>query len=138
MNDSHDPLAFEPVPSASKRHDGWKPERQRDFIELLAIFGVVSVAAKSVGMSPQSAYNLLKRAGPDSSFAAAWRFAQHEGRARALATAIDRGLNGVATPVFYRGRQIGERRRFNDGLLIAALRYADPRAPKIGRDPWQS
>jgi hypothetical protein len=51
-----------------------------------------------------------------------------EGRERALGTAIDRALNGERTPVFYRGRQIGERVRYNDSLLLAALRAVDPRA----------
>ena len=33
MSDSpRDPLAFDPVPSASTRHDGWTPERQRGFV----------------------------------------------------------------------------------------------------------
>ena len=121
-----DPLNFEPVPSGSTRHDGWTPERQRGFIEQLARIGVVSAAARAVGMSPKSAYALLKRAGGESGFARAWASARDEGCRRALDTAIERALNGVATPVFYRGRQIGERRRYSDGLLIAALRHLRP------------
>jgi hypothetical protein len=62
-------LAFDPAPSASRRHDGWTPERQRRFIAALQEIGMVSAAAASVGMSRKSAYSLLKRAGPDSSFA---------------------------------------------------------------------
>ncbi len=130
MTDSADRLAFDPVISARDRHDGWTPERQRGFIEALATIGVVSAAAKSVGISPKSAYALLKRAGADSSFAAAWALAQREGRSRALDTAIARTFDGIATPIFYRGKQVGERRRYNDGLLIAALRYASPDALK--------
>jgi hypothetical protein len=68
-----DPFAFEPVPSASSRHDGWTPERQRAFIAELARIGMVSAAAPSVGMSRKSAYELLKRAGPESGFARVWR-----------------------------------------------------------------
>lgn len=126
MSDSFDSLAFDPVFSASRRHDGWTPERQRGFIRELARIGVVSAAARAVGMSPKSAYALLKRAGPDSGFARAWDCALDEGRARGIDTAIDRALNGVATPIFYGGRRIGERRHFNDRLLIAVLRYARP------------
>lgn len=126
MSDSPNPYRFDPVPSASRRHDGWTPDRQRSFIRELARIGVVSAAARAVGMSPKSAYALLKRAGPDSGFARAWGRALDEGRARGIDTAIDRALNGVANPIFYGGRQIGERRHFNDRLLIAVLRYARP------------
>jgi len=126
MSDSPDPFVFDPVPSASRRHDGWTPDRQRGFIRELARIGVVSAAARAVGMSPKSAYALLKRAGPDSGFARAWTGALGEGRAGGVDTAIDRAINGVATPVFYGGRRIGERRRYNDRLLIALLSHAQP------------
>jgi molybdenum-dependent DNA-binding transcriptional regulator ModE len=125
-------LTFTPVPTAFTRRDGWTAERQRDFIVQLARCGVVAAAAKAVGMTPKSAYALLKRPGADS-FAAAWQVAVGEGRSRSLDTAIDRALHGVARPVFYRGRQIGEYRRYNDGLLIAALRATDTRPPSRDR-----
>ena len=126
MSDSPDPYRFDPVPSASRRHDGWTPDRQHGFIRELARIGVVSAAARATGMSPKSAYKLLKRAGPDSGFARAWTCALGEARARGIDTAIDRALKGVATPIFYGGRRIGERRHFNDRLLIAVLRHAHP------------
>jgi hypothetical protein len=124
-----DPLAFEPVPSASNRHDGWTPERQRGFIAALAQIGMVAAAARSVGMSRKSAYALLKRAGPDGGFARAWRDAQAAGRASALSTAIERAIHGVEIPYFYRGIQRGTRRVYNDGLLIAALRATEGGGP---------
>ena len=114
-----EPLAFTAVPGCT-RHDGWTPQRQLAFIDALATIGIVSTAAKSIGMSRKSAYLLRKRVGAES-FAAAWDAALEQGRANALSTAIARVMTGVAKPVFYRGRQIGERRTFNDGLLIAAL-----------------
>lgn len=116
----HDPLAFTPV-AVAPRHDGWTPARQREFIEQLARIGVVSAAARAVGKAPKSAYALRKR--PDAaSFAAAWEAALAEGQSRALDTSIDRALHGERRPVFYKGKQVGERVRYNDGLLIAALR----------------
>lgn len=120
----NDLLEFTPVPgpaSGITRHDGWSPVRQRGFIAALARIGVVSAAAKAVGMSRHSAYTLRKRDGAES-FSAAWDAALDQGRGEALSTAIERALTGVSTPIFYRGRQIGERRTFNDGLVIAALR----------------
>jgi len=119
MRESTDMLAFTPVPA--KRHDGWTESRQRDFIEQLACLGLVSAAARAAGMSPKSAYALRKRAGAES-FAAAWDAAVGEGRARAVDIAIERALTGVAQPIFYRGRQIGERRHYNETLVIAALK----------------
>ncbi len=119
---SPDPLAFEPVPSRSKRHDGWTPERQRAFIAALATIGIVAWAAEAAGMSRKSAYELLKRAGPDSSFARAWSEALPMGRMRGTFAAIDRALNGVEIPYFYGGLQRGTRRVYDDGLLAAALR----------------
>src|SRR5688572_15871049 len=49
-------IAFVPVPSQRKRHDGWAPARQRDFLVALHATGVVATAARSVGMSGRSAY----------------------------------------------------------------------------------
>jgi hypothetical protein len=123
MSDSPtDPLAFEPVPSASSRHDGWTPERQRGFIAALAMVGIVAWAAEAVGMSRKSAYELLRRAGADSGFARAWREARAMGRVKATFTAVDRALNGVEVPYFYGGLQRGTRRVYDDRLLAAALR----------------
>lgn len=116
------PLAFEPVPSASRRHDGWTPERQRGFILALSKLGVVSFAAECVGMSRKSAYALLDRAGAEGGFARAWQAAQLMGRTNAWFATLDRALNGVEEPYFYRGSQRGTRRVYNDRLLIAAFR----------------
>jgi hypothetical protein len=117
-----DPYAFTPVPAASSRHDGFTPDRQRAFIAQLARIGVVSAAAKAVGMSAKSAYALRKRAGADSSFAAAWDLAAELGRGQALDLSIERALEGEVIPVFYGGRQIGRKTRYDNRLLIAALR----------------
>jgi len=125
MSDSafdDDPFDFAPVPSASRRHDGWTPERQRLFIDALRRIGLVSAAATAVGMSRKSAYALLKRAGPDSCFARAWLEAQAAGRTDVFYTMIGRALEGVEVPYFYRGVQRGTRRVYNDRLLIAAFR----------------
>lgn len=123
MSDStDDPLAFEPVPSASNRHDGWTPDRQRGFVAALAMVGIVAWAAEAVGMSRKSAYELLKRAGPVSSFARAWHEARAMGRMNIVFTGVDRALNGTEVPYFYGGLQRGTRRVYDDRLLAAALR----------------
>ena len=62
--------AFAPVPT-KRRHDGWTPTRQNDFIAALAESGCVTEACAAVRMSPKSAYAL--RARPDAStFRQAW------------------------------------------------------------------
>jgi hypothetical protein len=118
---SSDPLAFDPVPSRTNRHDGWTPEKQRAFIQALSRIGVLTMAARSVGMSAKSAYALLKRAGEESSFARAWREALVQGRTNVRYTSIGRALDGELVPYFYGGLQRGYRRVFNDRLLIAAF-----------------
>lgn len=122
-----DAIAFEPVPSASTRHDGWTPERQREFIHQLARIGLVSAAARSVGMSPKSAYALRKRAGPGSTFVAAWDAALAQGGRQAEFLAIDRAIEGVEVPYFYGGIQRGTRRVYDNRLLLAALKLVDRR-----------
>lgn len=119
--------AFTPVPTATTRHDGWTPERQRSFLEQLARIGVVSAAARAVGMSAKSAYALRKRPGAES-FAAAWDAALEDGRAGMLDLAIERALQGTTTPIVYRGRHVGVRRHYDNRLLFAALRAIPPSA----------
>lgn len=117
--DAH--LHFTPVPNARARHDGWSAERQRAFILALAESGVVSTAAKRVGMSVTSAYNLRKR-DTARSFAAAWDIALAEARDRALAYVMDHAINGATRPRFYRGSFIGSVHGVEDRMAIAALR----------------
>ncbi|MEA3013812.1 MAG: hypothetical protein QOD42_2357 [Sphingomonadales bacterium] len=140
MSDSPvNPLAFAPVSFASNRHDGWTPERQRAFILALSRIGMVSPAARAVGMSRKSAYALLKRAGPDSGFAKARRVAVAAGKLVACSNAIERAIEGVEVPYFYRGLQRGTRRVYNDNLLVAALRYfgrGRDDGDISGSEPW--
>jgi hypothetical protein len=136
MSDSasdDDPFDFVPVPSASARHDGWTPERQRLFIAALREIGMVSAAAAAVGMSRKSAYALLARAGAESDFARVWRWAQADGRAKVSFTAIDRALRGVEVPYFYRGLERGTRRVYDNRLLMTALRAADRASDRAGK-----
>jgi hypothetical protein len=119
------PYPFTPVPTAA-RHDGWTVDRQRGFILHLAEGGVVAAAAKACGMSAKSAYALRKRADA-ASFAAAWDAALEEGRMRAFDHAIEIARHGEVVPVFYRGRQVGTRRRANNRLAFAVA-YGVPMA----------
>jgi len=115
--------AFTPVPLARGRHDGWSAERQRGFIVALARSGVVSSAARAVGMGATSAYNLRRRAGAES-FAAAWDQVQDRARERALAFVVDQALHGTTRPRFYRGKFVGTVHRYETSMALAALRAA--------------
>lgn len=120
MTDSPDPLGFTPVSSISTRHDGWTPDRQRQFITALSAMGVVARATRAVGMSATGAYALRRR--PDAaSFAAAWDVALQIGRDRAFELAYDRAVNGYTMPRYYRGKQIGTVRRHDMRMMTAAL-----------------
>ncbi|WP_448658756.1 hypothetical protein ACPVPU_14870 [Sphingomonas sp. CJ99] len=118
-------LAFTPVAMAP-RATGWTPRRQRDFIRALAATGTVGRAARAVGLSRQSAYTL--RARPDAaSFVRAWDNALLIGYDRVFEMAMDRALNGVTTPRYYRGRPVGTVTRPDLRMAMAVL--SDPVYP---------
>jgi hypothetical protein len=116
-----DPLFFTPVPLAVKRYRGWTADRQRQFIYQLSRIGIVSAAAKAVGMSRDSAYKLRGRKGAES-FAAAWDMALEMGHDNASEHAITRAIEGYTVPYFYGGLMRGEVRRYDNRLLFALLR----------------
>jgi len=115
-------LPFTPVPLRARR-DGWTPETQVAFIAALAATRCVVAAARAVGRSFQTVYRLRARAGAEG-FVAAWDavFAPplpgtvFEGRA----------VDGVARPIRWRGRQVGERRRYDNRLALYLLRLRRP------------
>lgn len=89
---SNDPLAFTPVLRRG-RVDGWTAERQRAFIEALAVTGSPGRAAAALGKSATGAIQLRSAPGGES-FSAAWdralAMAAQNGRAQ-----LDAGLGAV-------------------------------------------
>ena len=75
-------------------------------------------------MPKQSAYGLRRRA-PNSMFAFAWDAALKLARPQLQDMAMERALDGTATPIFHRGEQVGERRVYNDRLLMCLLAQGD-------------
>ncbi|MEM6856878.1 MAG: hypothetical protein AAF559_03330 [Pseudomonadota bacterium] len=102
------------------RHDGWTTQKQVAFLQTLATTGSVAQAARSVGMSRQSAYKLRARL-EDAPFGASWRMATQGARSLLLEAALDRAINGVEVPHYWQGELVGTSRRF-DERLTAALR----------------
>ena len=126
-----DPPDFAPA-ERRFRHDGWTPDRQRDFIAALAQTGCVTDAAAAVGMSVRSAYAL--RAVPLAiSFRGAWDIALDYAIHRLADAALSRAINGVARPVFFNGEQVGEQRFFDERLTMFLLRARDP--ARFGEGP---
>jgi hypothetical protein len=125
-------IPFTPVPRARARRDGWSPERQRMFIFALSRCGSVARAARSVGMSPRSAYRLAHAPGADD-FARAWDDALDEGFERVRADALQRALGGAFVPVFRRGRLVRVEHRRCDRLALALLSGKDREIEQAGR-----
>ncbi len=122
--DAEAAIPFTAVPRLRARRRGWSPERQQLFIFALSRCGSVARAARSVGMSPRSAYRLLDAPGADS-FATAWDRAIEEGIERVRADALERALGGAFVPVFRRGKIVRVEHRRCDRLAIALLSGKD-------------
>lgn len=118
------PLGFTPVPR-KHRYDGWTPERQRAFIAALAQTGSVKAATRRINMSAEGAYYLRAAPGAES-FRAAWEAALAHGVQNLTDLAIERATEGTPVPVYFRGEQVGEKRWFDNKLLMFILRHHLP------------
>lgn len=118
-------LDFAPVPRKTNRHDGWTPERQRGFIEGLARTGSVSQAAAAVNMSKEGAYQLRMHPQAEE-FRAAWDSALDFGTHILSDAALDRAIHGVPVPIMHEGKQVAERRVFNERLTMWQLQHRMP------------
>jgi hypothetical protein len=125
-----------PPPAPRTRTDGWSPERQRQFLEVLAETGVVRAACDAVGLSHRSAYNLRIRA-DGAAFRLGWDAAILIARARLADELLARAIEGQEE-VINRDEYSGEivRRRHDNRLAMSLLgrldRMAD--APPEGSD----
>jgi hypothetical protein len=126
-------LALAPVehaPEPEPEPERWTPERQARFLRELAACHCVSTAARSVGMSRQSAYRLRARL-RGQPFDRGWAMALGCALDALAQAALERALNGVEVQHFHHGELVGTSRRFDDRLTIALL----DRAAVIGRLP---
>lgn len=104
-----------------------------DFLRMLAASQNVSAAAKSVGMSRQSAYKLRARL-KGAPFDIAWEAAFRHGYDNLAHAALERALNGVEVPHYYRGELVGTSRRYDERLTVALLAMRNRSgAPLMGR-----
>jgi hypothetical protein len=115
---------FETAPTR-KRHAGWTAERQRKFIDHLALTGHVGEACAIVGVASSSAYRLKNKPGAES-FSRAWDAALRLAATRMAAIAVDRALNGRVERFYKDGELVMERRVPSDYLLTWLLSRLDP------------
>ncbi len=118
------PPAFDPAPTRN-RLSGWTADRQRTFIDILALTGSVGEASAAAGVSSRSAYRLRNRAG-SAGFAQAWDMAQQLSATRLAALAFDRAINGRVERFYKDGELVMERRLPSDRLLTWLLTHLDP------------
>ena len=115
---------FTPAPTR-KRNAGWTAERQRIFIERVALTGNVGEACALAGLSSSSFYRLCQKAGADS-FVKAWNAARVLAATRGSAIAWDRAVNGRVERFYKDGELVMERRIPSDYLLTWLLSRLDP------------
>ncbi len=108
-----------------KRHAGWTAERQRRFIEHLALTGNVGEACAVVGVASSSAYRLRNKAGAEA-FARAWDAALRLCPTRLVAIGLDRAVNGRVERFYKDGELVMERRIPSDYLLTWFIARLDP------------
>jgi hypothetical protein len=117
-------VPFTPAPTR-KQNGGWTAERQRKFIEHLALTGSVGESCALVGVASSSAYRLRNKAGAES-FARAWDAALSLAATRLAAIAFDRALNGRTERFYKDGELAMERKMPSDYLLTWLLSRLDP------------
>ena len=130
-----DPASFAPA-TQRPRTDGWTPDRQRLFIEALAEWGSVRLAAEHVGMSPRTAYRLRLHPGA-TAFAKAWDAALWASGTRLSDLAMERVRDGSPKTVWYKGEAVGEERVLNDRLLMFMLSRRDPLRYEKYTEIWE-
>ncbi len=75
------------------RHDGWSPSRQREFLEHLAVSGLVRTACAAIGISREAAYRLRQRR-EGAAFALGWDAALLLARWALADTLMERAVDG--------------------------------------------
>ncbi len=123
----YDPAQYRWVPVRRvPRADGWTEEKQRRFIEALADTGLVSLAAKEVGMTRMSAYR-LRRAPYAGAFARAWDVARERAGTLIEDIAFERAIEGVEQDNYNARGELAESKRvYNDRLLTFLLSHLKP------------
>ncbi|TFU01285.1 hypothetical protein EUV02_13390 [Polymorphobacter arshaanensis] len=116
-------LTFLPVPRRASV-GGWSPQRQREFISVLAATGSVAQAAAAVGMSKTGAY-LLRNAKGGRDFRRAWDAAIEDGVAVLKSVAYERAVDGVQSTVLVEGKPVRTMHHYDNAMLMRLLAIYD-------------
>lgn len=122
-------LGFAPYEHVAPRRNSITPARQRAFIAALAASGIVTQAARTVGVSLEALYKLRHRPGAEA-FAKAWDEAIDRGMMRLEDCALERALMGEVRPVVSQGKLVTTWVRHDTQLLLFLLRQR--RADRYG------
>lgn len=119
-------ITFDPVPRRAKLWNGITAIKQQRFIEALAETGSVTMAARTIGASPNAMYQLRRGAGAES-FASAWEEAVDAGARRVLDLLVEHAIHGTPETLSKDGQVVLERRRYNARTMqwIVAHRFPE-------------
>jgi len=118
------------VPPRAQRHDGWTPERQRAFLEAVADGHSAETAARSVGLSPASAYALRRRAA-GAAFALGWDAARLLARETVADALTARAVDGQEERITRADGSEVIRFRYDNRLATAMLTRLDRQADAL-------
>lgn len=124
-------LGFAPYLHAAPRRNSITPERQRTFIAALAASGIVTQAARAIGVSLEALYALRHRKGAEG-FSAAWDRAVDRGMMRLEDCALERAIQGEERPVASQGKVVATYTRYDTALMLFLLRQR--RASRYGTE----
>ncbi len=120
--EADDPLlGFAPYLHPHPRRNSITPAKQRAFISELAASGIVTQAARVIGVSLEALYKLRRLQGAEG-FAAAWEAALDCGVARLEDCALALALEGEDVPIVSGGAILGWHRKRNVNLIQFLLR----------------
>ena len=115
--DADDPLLqFAPYLHPHPRRNSITPAKQRAFIATLAATGIVTQAARSIGVSLEALYKVRRLAGAEG-FAAAWEAALDHGVARLEDCALALAIEGEEVPIVSGGAMLGTWRTHHFGFI---------------------
>ncbi len=101
----------------------WTPDARARFIELLGDMPNVSRAARLTGFSRSRMYELKNE---DPGFSEEWDAAIEVGCDRLEEKAWQRGADGIESPVYFMGKQVGTEKVYSDLLMVKLLEAHRP------------
>lgn len=123
-----------PTPARTPRHDGWTPDRQRQFLERIANGATVERACGAVGLAVSSAYAFRQRAAGQG-FALGWKAATLLSRDRGADELMTRAMDGITDTVTRADGSIWSRHRHDNRTALALLHRLDRMAEQAPADP---